>query len=85
VSVAGPYFGITYGLKGLAVIVLGGLGNIPGAIVGGVVIGLAEAVLPAFLPSQYGGLREAIPFLILFMILLVRPQGILGRSLVQKV
>jgi branched-chain amino acid transport system permease protein len=85
VSVSGPYFGISYGLKGLAVIVLGGLGNIPGTIVGGIVIGLAEAVLPGFLPSQYGGLREAIPFIILFIILLVRPQGILGRSLVQKV
>lgn len=85
VSVSSPYFGINYGLKGLAVIVLGGLGNIPGTIVGGVVIGLAEAVLPGFLPSQYGGLREAIPFIILFIILLVRPQGILGRSLVQKV
>lgn len=85
VSVSSPYFGINYGLKGLAVIVLGGLGNIPGTIVGGIVIGLAEAVLPGFLPSQYGGLREAIPFVILFIILLVRPQGILGRSLVQKV
>ncbi len=85
VSVSSPYFGINYGLKGLAVIVLGGLGNIPGTIVGGIVIGLAEAVLPGFLPSEYGGLREAVPFVILFIILLVRPQGILGRSLVQKV
>jgi branched-chain amino acid transport system permease protein len=41
--------------------------------------------LPGFLPSDYGGLREAVPFIILFIILLVRPQGILGRSLVQKV
>lgn len=85
VSVSSPYFGINYGLKGLAVIVLGGLGNIPGTIVGGIVIGLAEAVLPSFLPSQYGGLREVVPFVILFLILLVRPQGILGKSLVQKV
>ncbi|MGL5036088.1 MAG: branched-chain amino acid ABC transporter permease, partial [Microcystaceae cyanobacterium] len=43
VSIAGPYFGIAFGLKGLGVIVLGGLGNIPGAVVGGLVIGLAES------------------------------------------
>ena len=49
VSIAGPYFGIAFGLKGLAVIVLGGLGDIPGAVVGGLVIGLAEA----FVPPQY--------------------------------
>jgi branched-chain amino acid transport system permease protein len=43
VSIAGPYFGIAFGLKGLGVIVLGGLGNIPGAVVGGLLLGLAEA------------------------------------------
>jgi len=53
-----PYFGITFGLKGLGVIVLGGLGNIPGAVVGGLVIGLAEA----FVPSDYSGYKEAIAF-----------------------
>src|SRR5512132_2667734 len=56
VSIAGPYFGIAFGLKGLAVIVLGGLGDIPGAVVGGFVIGLAES----FVPSQYIAYREAV-------------------------
>jgi branched-chain amino acid transport system permease protein len=78
---AGPYFAATYGLKGLGVIVLGGLGNIPGAIVGGLVIGLAEA----FVPSEYSGYKEAIAFALLFGMLLLRPQGLLGRSAVQKV
>jgi branched-chain amino acid transport system permease protein len=81
VSIAGPYFGIAFGLKGLGVIVLGGLGNIPGAILGGLVIGLAEA----FVPADYSGYKEAIAFAILFIVLLVRPQGLLGRSLIQKV
>ena len=44
-SISGPYFGVTYGLKGLAVIVLGGLGDVPGAVVGGLVIGLAGAAV----------------------------------------
>ncbi len=81
VSIAGPYFGISFGLKGLAVIVLGGLGDIPGAVLGGLVIGLAEA----FVPSQYIAYREAVPFALLFIVLLVRPQGLLGRAVVQKV
>lgn len=81
VSIAGPYFGITFGLKGLAVIVLGGLGDIPGAVVGGLVIGLAEA----FVPPQYSGYKDAVAFGILFIVLLVRPRGLLGRALVQKV
>ena len=80
-SIAGPYFGIAYGLKGLAVIVLGGLGNIPGAVLGGLLLGLAEA----FVPSEYSGYKDAIAFALLFIMLLVRPQGILGRSRVTKV
>ena len=81
VGIAGPYFGIAFGLKGLAVIVLGGLGDIPGAVVGGLVIGLVES----FVPSQYIAYREAVPFALLFVVLLLRPQGLLGRTQVQKV
>jgi branched-chain amino acid transport system permease protein len=81
VSIAGPYFGITFGLKGLGVIVLGGLGNIPGAVLGGLVIGLAES----FVPSEYSGYREAISFTLLFLMLLIRPQGLFGRSQTAKV
>jgi len=81
VSIAGPYFGIGFGLKGLGVIVLGGLGSIPGAVLGGLFLGLAEA----FVPSNYSGYKEAIAFAILFIMLLVRPQGLLGRKSIQKV
>lgn len=81
VGIAGPYFGIGFGLKGLAVIVLGGLGNIPGAVLGGIVIGLVEA----FVPSDYSAYKEAVAFALLFIMLLIRPQGLLGRSFIQKV
>ncbi|QFS45076.1 branched-chain amino acid ABC transporter permease [Nostoc sphaeroides] len=81
VSIAGPYFGIAFGLRGLAVIVLGGLGSIPGAVVGGLVIGLVEA----FVPSEFSGYKDAVAFGILFIMLLVRPQGLLGRRFIQKV
>jgi branched-chain amino acid transport system permease protein len=81
VSIAGPSFGVVFGLKGLAVIVLGGLGDIPGAVVGGLVIGVAEAFMPDSLVSY----REAVAFVVLLVMLLVRPQGLLGRASVQKV
>jgi branched-chain amino acid transport system permease protein len=81
VSIAGPYFGIGFGLKGLAVIVLGGLGSIPGAVVGGLAIGIIEA----FVPSEFSAYKDAIAFAILFAMLLLRPQGLLGRSQIQKV
>lgn len=81
VSLTGPYFGIPYGLKGLAVIVLGGLGNVPGAVAGGLLIGLAEA----FLPSELNAYKDGVAFALLFIVLLVRPQGLLGRAAAQKV
>jgi len=81
VSIAGPYFGIGFGLKGLAVIVLGGLGSIPGAVVGGLLIGIVEA----FVPGDYSAYKDAVAFGLLFLVLLVRPQGLLGRKFIQKV
>jgi branched-chain amino acid transport system permease protein len=81
VSLAGPYFGISYGLKGLAVLVLGGLGSVPGAIVGGLLMGLAEALIP----SEASGWRDALAFAILFAVLLLRPSGLLGRRQLEKV
>jgi len=81
VSINGPYFGIAFGLKGLAVIVLGGLGDIPGAVIGGLVIGLAEA----FVPAEYVAYKDAVAFALLFIVLLIRPQGLLGRAQIQKV
>ncbi|WP_427157448.1 branched-chain amino acid ABC transporter permease [Aliinostoc sp. HNIBRCY26] len=81
VSIAGPYFGIAFGLRGLAVIVLGGLGSIPGAVLGGLLIGVVEALVPA----DFSGYKDAVAFGILFVMLLVRPQGLLGRRFIQKV
>ena len=74
-------FGIGYGLKGLAVLVLGGLGSVPGAIAGGLLMGLAEALVP----SAASGWRDALAFAILFAVLLLRPSGLLGRRTVDKV
>ncbi len=81
VSISNPDFGIIFGLRGLAVIVLGGLGSIPGAVLGGFLIGIIEA----FVPAQYSGYKDAVAFGILFIMLIFRPQGLLGRKFIQKV
>ncbi|MDE2571895.1 MAG: branched-chain amino acid ABC transporter permease, partial [bacterium] len=63
-------------LKGLAVIILGGMGSIPGAVLGGFLLGLLEVFSVAYLSSSY---RDAIAFAVMFLILIVRPSGLLGR------
>jgi branched-chain amino acid transport system permease protein len=80
-SITGPYFGIGFGLKALGVLVLGGLGSVPGAVLAGLIIGLAEALVP----GELSGYKDAVAFAFLFAVLLLRPQGLLGRPLVTKV
>lgn len=72
-----PDMGFTYGLKGLAVIILGGLGSVPGAVVGGLIIGMIEVLAVAYGGSSW---RDAVAFGALFLILLVRPTGLFGRA-----
>jgi branched-chain amino acid transport system permease protein len=69
-------------LKGLAVIVVGGLGSLPGALVGGLVLGLAEVLAVQYIGSSW---RDLIAFGLLFLILLVRPQGLFGSRKVREV
>ncbi|MDD2219328.1 MAG: branched-chain amino acid ABC transporter permease [Desulfoplanes sp.] len=71
-----PYMGVLPGLKGFCAAVLGGAGSIPGAIIGGLLLGLAENLGAAYISS---GFKDAFAFGILILILLVRPSGILGK------
>jgi branched-chain amino acid transport system permease protein len=77
-----PLMGLMTGLKAFVAAVLGGIGNIPGAMVGGVLIGLMETGLSATAYSTY---RDAVAFGVLILILIVRPSGIFGSSVVEKV
>lgn len=71
-----PFMGVDMGIKGLAAMLLGGLGNIYGAMLGGLIIGLVEVLSVAYLASSY---RDAFAFLIIIAVLLLRPRGIFGR------
>ena len=73
-----PDMGRSIELKGLAVIVLGGMGSIPGAIAGGLAFGLSEVLTVAITGTS--NLRDAVAFAVLFAILLLRPSGLLGRA-----
>ena len=74
--------GFNAGLKGFTAAVVGGIGNIPGALLGGLLIGLAETFVVAYLSPTF---RDAIAFAVLIAVLLFRPQGILGRVVKEKV
>jgi branched-chain amino acid transport system permease protein len=77
-----PLMGIMYGLKAFVAAVLGGIGNIPGAVLGGLLIGVSEVMVVGYLSSTY---RDAIAFGILILVLILRPQGLLGRVTKEKV
>jgi branched-chain amino acid transport system permease protein len=77
-----PLMGVLPGLKAFVAAVLGGIGSIPGAMIGGLVIGLAEVMAVGYGQSTY---RDAIAFIILVLILLLKPAGIMGRGTVEKV
>jgi branched-chain amino acid transport system permease protein len=77
-----PLMGIMYGLKAFVAAVLGGIGNVAGAVLGGLLIGVSEVMVVGYLSSTY---RDAIAFGILILVLILRPQGLLGRVRKEKV
>jgi branched-chain amino acid transport system permease protein len=77
-----PLMGVMPGLKAFVAAVLGGIGNVPGAVVGGIVIGVIEAFVGG---SQFSNYRDAIAFVILIVILLFRPSGLFGKYQPEKV
>jgi branched-chain amino acid transport system permease protein len=77
-----PLMGVMPGLKAFVAAVLGGIGNITGAMVGGLIIGMAEVMAVGYGQSTY---RDAIAFVILVLILLLKPAGIMGKGMNEKV
>jgi branched-chain amino acid transport system permease protein len=77
-----PLMGIMPGIKAFVAAVLGGIGNIPGAMLGGMIMGVAEVMVVGYLSSTY---RDAIAFAILILILLFKPSGLMGAFTGEKV
>lgn len=77
-----PYTGSMPGIKAFVAAVFGGIGSIPGALIGGIILGVVENLSKAYISSQ---LSDAIVFSLLIIILLVRPTGILGKKINEKV
>jgi branched-chain amino acid transport system permease protein len=77
-----PLMGLTLGLKAFVAAVFGGIGNVPGAMVGGLLLGLSEAFVSGYTVSSY---RDGVAFALLIIILLVRPEGLFGRVRAEKV
>lgn len=77
-----PTMGLMPGLKGFVAAVLGGIGNIPGAMLGGILLGIAEVMGAGYISSQY---RDAVAFALLIIVLLFKPAGLLGRPAQEKV
>lgn len=77
-----PYTGSMPGIKAFVAAVFGGIGSIPGAMIGGILLGVIEQLAKAYISSQ---LSDAIVFLVLIVVLVVRPTGILGKKIHEKV
>ena len=76
------FYGLLPGVKAFVAAVLGGIGNIPGAVLGGILMGVAETMV---VWAGYSDYKDAIAFVILIVVLLFKPGGLLGSSKVEKV
>lgn len=83
------YYGMTYpsmgyisGLKAFAAAVLGGIGSLPGSIIGGIIVGISESFAATLLGSEF---RDSMAFIILIVVLIIRPNGLFGKKEIEKV
>lgn len=81
-GMAYPNMGYMSGLKAFAAAVLGGIGSLPGSIIGGILVGISESAAATFLGSEF---RDSVAFIILIIVLIIRPNGILGKKEIEKV
>ncbi len=76
----------SFGLKVFPAVILGGLDSIPGAIIGGVIIGVLEALAGIYIdPLVEGGSKEVVPFIVLVIVLMIKPYGLFGTEEIEKV
>jgi branched-chain amino acid transport system permease protein len=76
-----PTMGYVAGVKAFAAAVLGGIGSVPGAMLGGVVLGVAEALGAGYVSSLY---RDGVAYAVMIAVIVLRPSGLLGKAIVDK-
>ena len=79
-----PFMGVFPGLKAFIAAVLGGIGSVQGAMIGGLLLGFMEILLVAFFPAL-SGYRDAFAFVLLIVILFYRPTGLMGEKMEDKI
>lgn len=79
-----PFTGFLPGLKAFVAAVIGGIGSIPGAVLGGYLLGFAEIFFVGFLPPAFSGYRDAFVFVLLLVVLLLRPHGLLPTTIEER-
>ena len=77
-----PYIGFVAGIKAFTAAVLGGIGSVPGAMLGGFLLGLSESFAAGYMPAEY---KDIVAFGVLVLVLLFKPSGLLGRPDIEKV
>ncbi len=81
-GMAYPNMGYIAGLKAFAAAVLGGIGSLPGSLIGGILVGISESAAASFLGSEY---RDSMAFVILIIVLIIKPNGLFGKKSIKKV
>src|SRR6266550_1288303 len=79
-----PQMGTPYELKAFTVMVVGGMGSLPGAVLGAYILGVGEIAALVFLPAEFAELRDALAFGLLFLVLVIRPRGLLGHRVADR-
>lgn len=80
-----PYTGSVFGIKAFAAAVFGGIGSIPGALIGGFSLGLIEALTIGFLPDSLSAASDGVAYALLIIMLILKPSGLLGKKKIEKV
>ncbi len=80
-----PYTGSVFGIKAFAAAVFGGIGSIPGALIGGFALGLIEALTIGFLPDNLTPASDGVAYALLIIMLILKPSGLLGKKKIEKV
>lgn len=80
-----PYTGSVFGIKAFAAAVFGGIGSIPGAMIGGFTLGLIESLAIGFLPTSLVAASDGVAYALLILMLVLKPSGLLGKKRVEKV